>query len=715
MRSASPSFPNRIETRAPPWLCSLVRRSLPAIRFVSAGALLMGLSGACSPPVAEAPLPTPQPTSAPTRISRPVTAAEKARALATSAELVAAGRCDEAIPLLEILLEAYPEMEDYHLHHLATCSAAVGDDARAVDAWSRLLAQHPQSIHAMDAALDWGRQCQESGDDVSAERLLRSVLASEDVSQARAAQLTLAEVDLQRKNVRSAYTVFVSLREQAGGDTAELAKGYVMALRERYPELAPTTVRERADEARLLIREGDADGALRTINGTIAIAPSDDQPALLQLRARAELAGGAAQQHLNTLREIHTRYPRSAFASQAIFDEARWLWNKDSDANAAQVFLEIERRYPRHPRMATVRYALARIAQDAGDHDTALRRFHDVIRSYPRTGLAAQSRWQITWIHYYRHDLTAAAAELARLGRGRSVASAPEITYWRGRILESSGRHREARNTYETILERLPDSYYALQAARRLGEPSRYSTEGIDPRPVAFPAIPNPLAADYHLARARELHAAKMMSYARREVRAFSRADPPIGREIMIQLYQSVDGHRQAIRLAGRSRVDVLYPLAFWSSLEESAARHRIDPFLALSLMRQESMFDPEALSPANARGLMQLLPSTAEAVAARIGRGGPIDLFDPATNIELGTAHLRELADRYDGDTVRMLAAYNAGADAVAKWDRRFGNRDRDEFVESITYSETRDYVKKVLSNYRKYQRLYGAPVGQD
>lgn len=715
MRSAGSAFAGRIETGDSPWLCSPVAGSFPAIRSVSAVALLIGLSGACGPPVAEAPLPSPQPTSAPTRISPPTTAAEKARALSTSAELVASGRCDEAIPLLEILLEVYPGMEDYHLHHLATCSAAVGDEARAVDAWSRLLAQHPQSIHAMDAALGWGRQCKENGDDASAERLLRSVLASEDVSQARAAQLALAELDLERKNVRSAYTVFVSLREQASGDTAELAKGYVVALRERYPELAPATVRERADEARLLIREGDADAALRTINGTIAVAPSDDLPALLQLRARAELASGAAQQHLNTLREIHTRYPRSAFATQAIFDEARWLWNKDSDANAEQVFLEIERRYPRHPRMATVRYALARIAQDAGDHPTALRRFHDVIRTYPRTGLAALSRWQITWIHYYARNLSAAGDELARLGRGRSVASAPEITYWRGRILEARGRRGEARSAYETILERLPDSYYALQAAQRLGEPTRFSTEGVNPRPVAFPEIPGSLAADYHLTRARDLHAAKMMSFARREVRAFSRADPPIGREVMIRLYQSVDGHRQAIRLAGRNRVDVLYPLAFWSSLQQSAARHRIDPFLALSLMRQESLFDPEALSPANARGLMQLLPATAAAVAARIGRAGPIDLFDPATNIELGTAHLRELADRYDGDPVRMLAAYNAGADAVAKWDRRFGDRDRDEFVESITYSETRDYVKKVLSNYRKYQRLYGAPVGRD
>ncbi len=670
---------------------------------------------ACSRPLAEPPQPTPEPTLAPTRISRPSTTEEKARALATSAELVQSGRCEEAVPLLEVLLSAYPEMEDYHLHHLGICAASLGEQGRAVESWSRLLSRYRESIHATGAALAWGTLLHRNGDDDAAAPLLRGVVTSEDPALVRAAQLQLAEIDLARTNVRAAYTMFTSLREDAAGETARKAKGYVLALRGRYPELEPVTAREREQEVRLLLREGDHDSALRLVNGILATAPAQNRPSILALRAQVQRAGGDSQQYLQTLREIYTAYPSSAQAPIAIFDQARWLWNKDSDDNAALVFREIERRFPRHDRMMTVRYALARIAQDAGDRATALQRFRALVERYPRSETARQARWQITWIHYYAGELRAAENELAVLARGRSAQSAPDVTYWRGRTLESAGRGGEARAIFESILERAPDSYYAIRAAERLGEPTLFSTDGAVARPAPFPPLPPPLQADFHLTRARRLHAAGLMSYGRREVRAFARNHSGQPRDFMIDLNRAVDGHRQALRLAGRNTAhytELLYPLAFWNLVTESAARYRIDPFLSLSLMRQESLFDPEALSPANARGLMQLLPSTAEEVAIRIGRGGQIDLYDPATNIELGTAHLRELADMYDGDHVRILAAYNAGATAVAKWDSRFGTRARDEYVESITYNETRDYVKKVLANYRKYQRLYGTPA---
>jgi soluble lytic murein transglycosylase len=131
-----------------------------------------------------------------------------------------------------------------------------------------------------------------------------------------------------------------------------------------------------------------------------------------------------------------------------------------------------------------------------------------------------------------------------------------------------------------------------------------------------------------------------------------------------------------------------------------------LDPLLVLALMRQESMYDPTAHSPAGARGLMQLMPRTAERVAGR-----PVsaeELFAPELNLELGIAHLKELVLRYGGNVLKGLAAYNGGEEAVRKWEERFGTLDLDEFVESITYRETRDYVKRVMSHYRRYQQLY-------
>lgn len=677
--------------------------------------LLSLLLSACSrpQPVAPAPGPTAAPTPAPRPVSRPISDADKARALATSAELVRSGRCGEAISLLHVLLDAYPEMEDYHLHYLGLCASSIGDDAGAIAAWSRIVTSHPLSLHAPAAALEWGRRLRVGGDRAAAESLLRRAAAAEEIDVAQAARFELAEIAAAHRDVRTAYAMFSALREQATGDVARQAQQAVVALRREHADLAPRTASEREAEVAQLQREGNYVEALRLVNGLLATATERDRPRLLRRRAVIERDSGDTERHLGTLREIHETYPRSPEASEALFQEARWLWNKDHDARARLAFLEFERRYPRSGHMVTVRYALGRIAQAAGDRATALSRFGSVIERHPNTALAHDSRWQRVWIRYYDRQWDAAEQELASLARGRPTAQAADANYWRGRALEHAGRTAAARAAYQSIVERAPDSYYARLAAERLGQPAPLALARLNTMIAPFPRLPSPLQSDYHLFRAVHLHRAGMMSAARREVRAFARGDAQLSRDLMIGLYRAVDGHRQAIRLAsdgGTRDTSILYPLAFWDLIQTNASRYQVDPLLALSLMRQESLFDPEARSPANARGLMQLLPSTAEAVAARIGRTGRLDLYDPTTNIELGIAHLRELADQYAGDAVRILAAYNGGATAVARWDQRFAGRPPDEYVESITYRETRDYVKKVLSNYRTYQRVYGA-----
>jgi soluble lytic murein transglycosylase len=180
----------------------------------------------------------------------------------------------------------------------------------------------------------------------------------------------------------------------------------------------------------------------------------------------------------------------------------------------------------------------------------------------------------------------------------------------------------------------------------------------------------------------------------------------------LVDSYPAVDGYRDAIRLAPtaetRSR-EILYPLAFWPLVRQHTRQTGIDPFMVLALMRQESLFDPAARSSADARGAMQLLPRTAEQVAEKLGHPSPVnDLYEPEVNIPLGIAHLAELHTRYGGNWLEILAAYNGGEGAVTKWQQRFGDLDGDEFVESITYRETRDYVKRVFTHYRHYQELY-------
>jgi soluble lytic murein transglycosylase len=153
------------------------------------------------------------------------------------------------------------------------------------------------------------------------------------------------------------------------------------------------------------------------------------------------------------------------------------------------------------------------------------------------------------------------------------------------------------------------------------------------------------------------------------------------------------------------------YPLGHIDLVRRNAGERALDPYLVLAVIREESAFAPQAVSRAGARGLMQLMQQTAD-LTAREHKLPPVtsaDLEAPERNIQLGVNHLADLIRDFGGNLSLALAGYNAGRHAVQRWVQRFGFADEAEFVEDIPYTETRNYVKRVLGNYDRYQTLYG------
>jgi soluble lytic murein transglycosylase len=151
--------------------------------------------------------------------------------------------------------------------------------------------------------------------------------------------------------------------------------------------------------------------------------------------------------------------------------------------------------------------------------------------------------------------------------------------------------------------------------------------------------------------------------------------------------------------------------------LKKYAQENDLDPYLVASLIRQESEFNPGAVSRADALGLMQLLPKTGRKVARElhVGRFSTDQLLAPDFNLQLGTRYFREMVDQFGGRLEYALAAYNAGSDRVQDW---MANgvapnvvQSPEEFVESIPFTETREYVQAILRNAAIYKRLYGTP----
>ncbi|MGH9962715.1 MAG: lytic transglycosylase domain-containing protein, partial [Pyrinomonadaceae bacterium] len=157
---------------------------------------------------------------------------------------------------------------------------------------------------------------------------------------------------------------------------------------------------------------------------------------------------------------------------------------------------------------------------------------------------------------------------------------------------------------------------------------------------------------------------------------------------------------------------EMFYPMNYQSIISREARKYNIDPFLIMGLIRQESAYNPKAVSSANAHGLMQLLPSTARRLARsmKLRRPSTALLHDPDLNIQLGTRHFSDLLIRFGGQEDKVLASYNAGEHRVDLWMSEGNYADSAEFVETIPFSETRNYVKIIYRNYAFYRWLYGS-----
>jgi soluble lytic murein transglycosylase len=167
---------------------------------------------------------------------------------------------------------------------------------------------------------------------------------------------------------------------------------------------------------------------------------------------------------------------------------------------------------------------------------------------------------------------------------------------------------------------------------------------------------------------------------------------------------------RVGVRL-GELEGPFAYPLGFAAGIDTEARAHDLDPWLVLALIRQESLFDPEALSPVGARGLMQVMPATGRALADSMAwtdfHPGQLDI--PAVALHFGASYLEARMRQFEAFWPAVLASYNAGSEAVSRW-WNFPERslDPDLWIDRIPYHETRDYVKKVLTQYAHYRQLY-------
>jgi len=654
--------------------------------------------------------------------------ATQRRAFADAVAAFARGDDDQALRAFQGLRESYPALSDYHLHFIAGIHLRRQQTVEAKKALSALLANTPRSVHGAAAALDLGRLAAAEKDFRRAKSFFERAVYLGDETSGDAARLELAKIAFRTADTNTAYTAFAEVRRSARGtEVGRVAKEYVATLRTQNPQLVPSG-RDALAEADTLLVEGDFNGALYFAEAAAAAVP-EIRPQALRRKADAQFGMEDSEKAFATLWEIVDTYPRHPDAPVALHRLASRLWNRDRDEAAMRAFTRYVEIFPRGDKLVDARYAIARIHESAGRITAAKQHYEQLISAYPRHGLAAESRWRLAWIEYRADEWWEAAEAFAELAERTTGGERDAAMYWRARCHQRLGNSDRARQFYATIAEKR--SYYGMWATQRLRQLAGEGLQRLDVRQLATsstviapvrPGTPPRGVDAFHWGRFVELDAARLPRLAHAEIAAVEEAagaNTPV-RRFLFDAYRTIERYDDALRLLARlgstagldsaERRRTLYPLAFWSAVRDEGHRRQVDPLLVLGLMRQESLFKPDARSPANAVGVLQLIPSTARRMAAAPDLVGadPNDLTDPGNNIRLGVYYLGGLLDMYGGDPFKALAAYNGGEAAVEKWQQRWPGAEPDEFVESITFRETRDYVKKVLGNYMEYRELY-------
>ncbi|MFQ3590109.1 MAG: transglycosylase SLT domain-containing protein [Chloracidobacterium sp.] len=632
------------------------------------------------------------------------------------------------------LIGDFSRLGDYALYYLGKAQFDSGKFEAAQATLAQVAIKYPQSLFAREATLQAGRAAAVRRDLAGVQRILKPLLDTGDGN--ALAILTLAyhsagQLDDASRTWRRIIT------EAPDSLSRDEVKNAQQAL---FPDPL---------EAAAALRVTDAAGLRRRANRFYEVK---------QYAAAAEDFTQLATLDPNALQsdEARFRYGVSLYFAQKFAQAATQLagvGTADPSRHAEALFYlaEAQRRggsanypttvqrllklYPTSPRAGEALENLAQWAEKRGGESY----YDQLVRQYPERKAGQRWHFKRAWTPHQQGAYAAAVPLLLE-----HVALFPSSdykgmsAYWCARNLERTGRSAEAKPLYEAIVRRYRYGYYGQQAAERLRvlravpaaqlpaqHPVMRAVAGLPPaQPLPESIGPE---GDAWLERASQLRIIGLMELSLNEMEA-ARQTAPTSPKVALEIarvYRDLGQPNRAVQALQRAHPDYLayqgdeisreeweifFPLREWETIQREAKANGLDPFIVAGLIRQESVFDANARSRANAIGLMQLLPSTGRLVANKKG-AGPItaeQLYNPQLNIVLGTSYLSDMRRQF-GRYEYAFAAYNAGPGRVVNWLKTLPTDELDVWIDAIPITETRLYVQGVTRNAAHYRRLYG------
>jgi len=662
----------------------------------------------------------------PSAADRTVRAGAAASTLAAAVKLYDSGEYSAAQAALN-RLQPSAALLDYVDYYKGVAQLRLKQFPEARRTFESLVERKPQGAISLNASLALGETAEASGRLADAVDIYRRIadekhLVSDEVL-SRLGRVALAAGD--RKTAAQAYLRVYY--EFALSDLATAAASHLESLQDQIvkssyqPDLGRAAMlfgARRYAEARSAFQEiqRQASGDDREL-ADLRVAECDfylrryeaARDAVKPYLERASRLGEARFFHLSALRELgqddeyvaQTRslvsdFPTDSWAEEALNNLGTHYILQDDDEAAARVFAELYEKFPTGPRAERAAWKSGWWSYRSGDYDTAVRTFESAAAAFPRSD--------------YR----------------------PSYLYWSARAHGKLGHGDTAGTRYRLVHTDYGNSYYGRMALKRVNRaapdvPAGERTLPASMQPVTT-ASPRPPTAD----RIRLLLANGLYDAAISELRYAQRqwgTSPAIEATIAWAYHQKGE-LRRAITLMRRAYPQsltasghllpiemrqVIFPLVYWDLIRKHSNTYDLDPYVMAALIAQESTFDPQIKSVANAWGLMQVVPATGRRLARTLGmrRFSTATLTNPEANIRLGTLYFSQLVRRFGG-TYYALASYNAGENRVVRWKAERPGLDEDEFIDDIPFPETQNYVKRILGTAEDYRLLYGRDGGR-
>jgi len=442
----------------------------------------------------------------------------------------------------------------------------------------------------------------------------------------------------------------------------------------------------------------------------------------------------------------YEKSPSSSLADDSLYYMGRALTNLNLDADAISYYQKLVELFPTSNYSDDALYRIGRIYFFKEDFQNAASYFQRVFDQYPNGDMLSNALWELGWIKYKAADYNSARTAFSNYASSYKGTQLEEKgLFWQAKCCQKLGENDKAADLYKKIVNLNSYSYYTFASGKMLAEMNEevqieeINTQLNPENPQIASVIPDIYSIleedSYietgeinHIDRAIELLKLEFFNSASLEIEAGSNEiEENLARILQIAtLYMKSNDYANSFRIIyenfyklksglNEPYADYLYylyyPYGYKELVKKYSSQYNLDPLFTLAVIRQESLFEPDARSPADAQGLMQIWPPTGEYIANKMGIPNyNINLLlDPDINIRMGTYYLRQQLDNFGQNEYEYcLGAYNKGPGRMSDWISKRGNMDIGEFIESIPIPEAREYIKIVMGNYYFYQMLY-------